>query len=121
MKFKPVGAISEVRAASGQGALGGEMLVGLGESSADHNVTQARFLVKEGPQEDHVSMAMVYYLDRLLGVGLAERGACVCVCVYMCVCVCVCVCLCVCVCVCVCVCAFAFVLVCAHMHALACM
>ena len=98
VRIQSVSGYSYLQALSGRRDHGGSMLIHYNTSSAGHSISRAKFMVEEGQNQNHVAFALVYHIDRLLGVS----GVCVCVCVGVCVGGCVCmrereVCVCVCV------------------------
>ena len=111
VRIQSVSGYSYLQALSGRWDHGGSMLIHYNTSSAGHSISRAKFIVEEGQNQNHLAFALVYHIDRLLGVS----GVCVCVCVRVrererererevCVCArvherereCVCVCVCVC-------------------------
>nr|KAG5704641.1 hypothetical protein BaRGS_025283 [Batillaria attramentaria] len=44
------------------------MIINYNTSSAGHKISRAKFVVEEGEKQNHVAFALVYHLDRLLGV-----------------------------------------------------
>lgn len=68
VRFQKITGYSRLLPVSGQQAHGGSMLVSYNATSKIQAVTVAKFMRHEGPDKSHVLFALVYFLDRLLGL-----------------------------------------------------
>ncbi|XP_076452744.1 uncharacterized protein LOC143288281 [Babylonia areolata] len=69
VRSQSVASFTQLRRLSGQGSEGGSMVVMFNTSMPGHStVTRAKFLAEQGAEQNHAAFALVYEIDRLLGL-----------------------------------------------------
>ncbi|XP_050411422.1 uncharacterized protein LOC126825707 isoform X2 [Patella vulgata] len=68
VKRQTAGTFSNLMAAKGTVPKGGKFLVGLKTDDINEIVSKAMFTAEDGPSQYHIAQAMIYHLDRLLGL-----------------------------------------------------